>query len=160
MVEELMIAAGETAALLAYSEGVIVPYRVQDKPLDVLEFRTYDSTRSKSDMAKNWGLISRLRPSRFAIAPGPHFSLGLSNYAQVTSPLRRYADLLAHYQLKAVLRGEEPPFLGWQFLSIFRHLEAKKGVSLELNDYSIHLEILFMNVFGDSFLEMNKYHFL
>ena len=32
------------------------------------------------------------------------------SHAQVTSPIRRYADLVAHYQLKARLRGEPLPF--------------------------------------------------
>ena len=31
----------------------------------------------------------------------PHFSLGLDAYVQATSPIRRYADLLAHRQLIA-----------------------------------------------------------
>jgi exoribonuclease-2 len=39
-----------------------------------------------------------------------HASLGLDNYIQVTSPIRRYTDLLAHFQLKAHLRGEDLPF--------------------------------------------------
>lgn len=29
-------------------------------------------------------------------------------YAQVTSPLRRYLDLVAHQQLRAFLRGDDP----------------------------------------------------
>jgi exoribonuclease-2 len=39
-----------------------------------------------------------------------HASLGLDHYTQVTSPIRRYADLLTHFQLKAHLRGAELPF--------------------------------------------------
>lgn len=31
----------------------------------------------------------------------PHAGLGLPAYVQVTSPIRRYSDLLAHWQLKA-----------------------------------------------------------
>jgi exoribonuclease-2 len=34
--------------------------------------------------------------------------LGLDEYTQVTSPLRRYTDLLAHQQIRAFLTGEEP----------------------------------------------------
>ena len=30
----------------------------------------------------------------------PHHGLGLPGYVQVTSPIRRYTDLLAHWQLK------------------------------------------------------------
>lgn len=33
----------------------------------------------------------------------PHAGLGLPAYVQVTSPIRRYSDLLAHWQLKARL---------------------------------------------------------
>ena len=40
--------------------------------------------------------------------PMPHFSLGLQAYVQATSPIRRYADLLAHRQILAVLGGEQP----------------------------------------------------
>ncbi|KAK2076306.1 hypothetical protein QBZ16_000830 [Prototheca wickerhamii] len=43
-------------------------------------------------------------------APVPHAGLGLPGYVQVTSPIRRYGDLLAHWQLKAALRGEPAPF--------------------------------------------------
>lgn len=38
--------------------------------------------------------------------PVPHASLGLDQYAKCTSPLRRYSDLLAHWQIEAVLRQE------------------------------------------------------
>ncbi|MDR0589398.1 MAG: RNB domain-containing ribonuclease, partial [Spirochaetaceae bacterium] len=36
--------------------------------------------------------------------PGSHWSLGLEGYTQVTSPLRRYTDLLAHQQIRGFLR--------------------------------------------------------
>jgi exoribonuclease-2 len=38
--------------------------------------------------------------------PGPHAGLGLDQYVQATSPLRRYLDLVVHQQLRAFLRGE------------------------------------------------------
>lgn len=31
--------------------------------------------------------------------PTPHAALGVSAYVQFTSPIRRYTDLLAHYQV-------------------------------------------------------------
>ncbi len=39
-----------------------------------------------------------------------HSPLGVDAYVQVTSPIRRASDLIAHFQLKAALRSEEPPF--------------------------------------------------
>ncbi|KAF4216638.1 hypothetical protein CNMCM8980_006503 [Aspergillus fumigatiaffinis] len=38
--------------------------------------------------------------------PIPHIPLGLDAYIKSTSPLRRYVDLLAHYQIEAALRFE------------------------------------------------------
>jgi hypothetical protein len=36
----------------------------------------------------------------------PHAGMGVDAYTKVTSPLRRYVDLLAHYQIEAALRYE------------------------------------------------------
>jgi exoribonuclease-2 len=48
--------------------------------------------------------------SELSITPARHASLGLETYTQVTSPIRRYSDLLTHFQIKAHLRGEALPF--------------------------------------------------
>ena len=37
-----------------------------------------------------------------------HFGLGLTRYMHFTSPIRRYADLLVHRTIKAILEGGEP----------------------------------------------------
>lgn len=49
--------------------------------------------------------------SELAQTPAPHWGLGLSCYTTVTSPIRRYLDLLLHRQLKAIWRGETIPKL-------------------------------------------------
>ncbi|OJD17626.1 hypothetical protein AJ78_02276 [Emergomyces pasteurianus Ep9510] len=38
--------------------------------------------------------------------PTPHASLGVDQYVRCTSPLRRYTDLIAHWQIEAVLRQQ------------------------------------------------------
>ncbi|MFZ9974643.1 MAG: RNB domain-containing ribonuclease, partial [Vulcanococcus sp.] len=38
----------------------------------------------------------------------PHFSLGLPAYAQATSPIRRYGDLVVQRQIQAQLSGASP----------------------------------------------------
>uniref|UniRef100_A0A7S0R207 RNB domain-containing protein n=1 Tax=Pyramimonas obovata TaxID=1411642 RepID=A0A7S0R207_9CHLO len=53
---------------------------------------------------------SCMTASTTSTQPARHSSLGLEAYVQVTSPIRRYADLLAHYQLKAYLHGRPLPF--------------------------------------------------
>ena len=42
--------------------------------------------------------------------PAPHWTLGVPAYTQVTSPIRRYADLLMHQQLSTYVRTERPLF--------------------------------------------------
>jgi exoribonuclease-2 len=39
-------------------------------------------------------------------SPARHAGLGLDTYTRVTSPLRRYSDLLVHQQLRAFIKGE------------------------------------------------------
>ncbi len=47
---------------------------------------------------------------RMTTSPLPHEGLGVPQYAWMTSPLRRYCDLVNQWQLIACLKGEAPPF--------------------------------------------------
>ena len=47
---------------------------------------------------------------RMTTSPLPHEGLGVAQYAWMTSPLRRYCDLVNQWQLIACLKGETPPF--------------------------------------------------
>ena len=44
--------------------------------------------------------------STSSVEPLFHSALGLDAYIKSTSPLRRFSDLMTHYQIEAVLRGE------------------------------------------------------
>jgi exoribonuclease-2 len=47
---------------------------------------------------------------RFGVHPEPHEGLGVACYAWMSSPLRRYVDLVNQWQLAAALGGRRPPF--------------------------------------------------
>jgi exoribonuclease-2 len=47
---------------------------------------------------------------RFSVHPEPHEGLGVAAYAWMTSPLRRYVDLVNQWQLAAALGGRRPAF--------------------------------------------------
>jgi len=47
---------------------------------------------------------------RLSVHPEAHEGLGVSAYAWMTSPLRRYVDLVNQWQLIAGVRGQRPPF--------------------------------------------------
>jgi exoribonuclease-2 len=95
MVTDLMLMAGEAAARLVRRAGLPIPYATQPAP---------DSIQQPEGMAAMYAYRRQFKPSRTSIEPGPHFGLGLDAYARATSPLRRYADLLVHQQIRALLR--------------------------------------------------------
>jgi exoribonuclease-2 len=95
MVRECMLLAGEAAARWASSRALPFPYVCQeagDLPGNPLP-----------GPAGSWQLRRCMRPRTLSAKPGPHAGLGLDEYTQVTSPLRRYTDLLAHQQIRAAL---------------------------------------------------------
>jgi exoribonuclease-2 len=99
MVTDLMLMAGEAAARWCSERGLAIPYATQPPP---------ESIQQPAGMAAMYAYRRRFKPSRTTIEPTPHFGLGLDAYARATSPLRRYADLLVHQQIRAALAGREP----------------------------------------------------
>jgi exoribonuclease-2 len=100
MVRECMLLAGEEAGRWALRKGLPFPYISQetgDLPAAPLP-----------GLAGSYQLRRCMRPRSLSVKPGLHAGLGLDVYTQVTSPLRRYTDLLAHQQIRALLRGGRP----------------------------------------------------
>lgn len=97
MIAELMILAGEGAAKFAFKNQIPFPFVSQEAP----EFPDKIPEGLAGDFAK----IKCMRKRSVGITPAPHAGLGLSFYSQVTSPLRRYGDLIAHQQLRAFIDG-------------------------------------------------------
>jgi exoribonuclease II len=107
LVAEMMILAGEVAAKYGQDNSIPLPYRGQPQPElppeEELILIPVGPARSCA--------VRRCMPrSEMATTPSRHASLGLNTYSQVTSPIRRYTDLLTHFQIKAHLRGDERPF--------------------------------------------------
>jgi len=99
MVKECMITAGEGAGTWAASRGLVFPYISQEADIQ---------GKIQSGFAGSYQLRRCMRPRVISIKPGSHQGLGVDIYTQVTSPLRRYTDLLAHIQIRTFLRGEKP----------------------------------------------------
>ena len=100
MVRECMLLAGEGAGAFAARHNVPVPFILQEKgdmPKDILP-----------GLAGACQIRRCMRPRSVSLKPGKHSGLGLYAYTQVTSPLRRYTDLISHIQIRRFLRGEKP----------------------------------------------------
>lgn len=93
VVENCMILAGEATARFALERDIPVPHATQDAPDGALE-------RGET-LSAMFALRRSMKRGQHRSAPAPHFGLGLSAYAQATSPLRRYLDLVTHQQLRA-----------------------------------------------------------
>ncbi|NEQ52889.1 MAG: VacB/RNase II family 3'-5' exoribonuclease [Leptolyngbya sp. SIO3F4] len=106
-VAEMMILTGEVAARYGEAHALAIPFRSQPEP-------ELPSDTELLQLPSGWvrdSAIRRCMPrSEMGINPARHSTLGLDYYSQVTSPIRRYTDLLAHFQLKAHLRGDTLPF--------------------------------------------------
>lgn len=97
LVTECMLMAGAGAARFALEHEIPFPFSTQPAPDGPLQVDT---------PAAMFAARKKLKRRQMKTAPAPHAGLGLEAYAQVTSPLRRYLDLVAHQQLRGHLRGE------------------------------------------------------
>lgn len=93
----------------------IVPRR-RGAPLDklvselmILANSTWGELLAERDVAGIYRVQSTGKV-RMSVHPEPHEGLGVSCYAWMTSPLRRYVDLLNQGQLVAAVGGRRPPF--------------------------------------------------
>jgi exoribonuclease-2 len=117
LVAECMILANSVAARLARDQQIPLIFRTQDAPTeDLPAMEEYDPVLF--DQARRL-----LRPARLSLHPGNHFGLGASPYTQVTSPLRRYADLVMQRQLCAHLAGDALPYTQEELLKVLARAE-------------------------------------
>ena len=99
VVREAMVLAGEGAAKFAFKNNLPFPFISQDAP---------EIPKDIPDgLAGQFRLRKCMRKRNVNVTPASHAGLGVGMYSQVTSPLRRYGDLLGHEQLRAFLKGEK-----------------------------------------------------
>lgn len=135
LVERMMHTAGEVAATWCQERNIPVPFSTQpDAPRNAAELETL--RREVIDPLTSAGqplppdLLNRLfaliGTSELSSRPGPFYSVGVDAYAKASSPLRRYTDLVVHWQIHAALAHEREtgeslvgsdcsaaPFLPW-----------------------------------------------
>lgn len=104
MVRDAMLLAGEAAAIYAQVHQLPVPFVLQDG-ISEGESPELSEQGNGFDLASAYGLLRKMKPSQVSGYPGTHAGIGLDSYARVTSPLRRYMDLVVHQQLRSHLSG-------------------------------------------------------
>ncbi|WP_427162733.1 ribonuclease catalytic domain-containing protein [Aliinostoc sp. HNIBRCY26] len=115
LVAEMMILAGEVAARYGQEHNIPLPFRGQPQPELPPE---EELLRLPAGFVRACAMRRCMPKSEMSITPVRHAGLGLDTYTQATSPIRRYSDLLTHFQLKAHLRGEVLPFSAEQLKEV------------------------------------------
>lgn len=97
IVTEAMLAAGEAVALFASENNIPIPYAGQVEPEEI---------QYPQKLSEHYAYRRCFKASRHSTSPEAHFGLGLPAYTRVTSPMRRYLDLIVHQQLRAFIAGQ------------------------------------------------------
>jgi exoribonuclease-2 len=120
LVAELMIMANWLMAKYLAENKTPAVFRSQPAPRE----RLYKG--DGGTLYQNW--MQRRFLSRFVLGSNPekHSGLGLEAYVTATSPIRRYFDLVAQRQIRAVL-GLEQPYTSGEIDRIIQLLELPMG---------------------------------
>jgi exoribonuclease II len=97
MVAESMMLAGNAAASFAIAHAIPVPFVSQPTP--------ENNPQKLPGPAGEYAKRKIMQRSRVTLSPSKHSGLGLDVYTRVTSPLRRYSDLMTMQQLRAYITG-------------------------------------------------------
>ncbi len=126
LVSESMILFGSAIATYCYNNNIPIPYRVQEGSIE------FNKQQNYSTHINNFLLKNSLPKSTYSMIAKAHCSLGLDFYTQATSPIRRYIDLLTHYQVVNALSNKK--------------LLNSDSLNRRINDYNINTNQVFQRL--------------
>jgi ribonuclease R len=166
LIEEFMLVANELVARELRRRTIPTIYRVHEDPdpdklaeyrelilshgykvgdLSVrAELQRFLSTikGKPEEQALKIGLLKSLKRARYLTQPLGHYGLAKSNYLHFTSPIRRYADLVAHRSLAERDQGRRTqPDVG-QLANIAEHISATERTAAEAEIEAVKMKKL------------------
>ena len=96
MISEFMVLAGRAIAMFSIENNISMPYLLQDSGKfsdEIIE------NINNLSLSKTFEAAKGFNRSKLSVKPSLHAGLGLNEYLRVTSPMRRYMDLLVQQQL-------------------------------------------------------------
>lgn len=119
VVSELMILANSAVAGLARDKGLALLHRTQDIGLPA------EAAGEFSEPEDIYRLMRYLAPTVLETAPRRHAALGVAAYSPVSSPLRRYTDLLNSAQVLSWIKTGGPRFQAAELEALAPQLNAR-----------------------------------
>lgn len=101
LIAEAMILTNYLGAKFLIQNKIPAIFRSQPKPLEIIE-------NIEESLFLKLLQLKFLARSEISLTPEPHSGLGLECYTTLTSPIRRFVDLVNQYQIKAFLTNNEP----------------------------------------------------
>jgi exoribonuclease-2 len=146
MVAEAMVLAGQVAGRFCADRGIPALYRTSGQPVGSYDELPSDILSFNGTIPVKLATKARIAglPAFYSTSPSDHWPLNVTadmgGYVRVTSPLRRFTDMVMHWQIKAALLGAEKPEVSRQemehYASQLHEREAiVKSISLAQNGY-------------------------
>jgi ribonuclease R len=166
LIEEFMLVANEQVARELRRRGVPTIYRVHEdpNPEKLGEYREFILSHgirvgdlsarpelqrflelirgTPEEPALKIGLLKSLRRARYLPQPLGHYGLAKPNYLHFTSPIRRYADLVAHRSLLDLEQGRRAQTDGAELASISEHISATERTAAEAEIEAVRMKKL------------------
>jgi exoribonuclease-2 len=95
LVQEFMVCACTGVGALLHEHRIPCIFRIQSEPEIPISWNLADARRPAFILRS----VRQLRRAEVSLQPGRHAALGVDQYTQITSPLRRYSDLMVQRQI-------------------------------------------------------------
>jgi exoribonuclease-2 len=128
IVAECMILAGTVAASFCDKNNIPAPFRGSSAPQPINGLTGHDNSTILDTLLSSKNILGAvdaheilksnlyLPPGEFSTRIVPHWIMGLTQgngYLRATSPLRRYEDMLVHWQIKSHLASTKGLSIPW-----------------------------------------------
>lgn len=170
LVEDLMLLANQTIAEAVDKQTHgrwPLPYRVHDEPdlekvtdlmymsrmlgfdFDMSNMRairqSFNSLHQAAEKNDTFRILQQIGIRTMAKAIYTtdnigHFGLAFSHYVHFTSPIRRYADVIAHRMVFAMISGQQPPYKKNEMEALCIYISRQERLAMEAERESIKLK--------------------
>jgi len=162
VIEEVMVTACRVAGRFCTANGLPGLYRTQQPPnvTDELGYQTFQSNpTTELDLKQVLRLGLTFNRSTYSVDPTDHDALAVSakdgGYIRTTSPLRRFTDMIMHWQIKhALLPGSKGPLISRETMQ--EYADQMLNRELKARRFSQQSETYWVAKFVDLWLRFRK----
>jgi exoribonuclease-2 len=139
LVAEFMLMAGSAVAQFAVNNKILLPFVTQDES----DFELDREAAAIAPLSQQFKMTKQFSKSIVKTTAKPHFGLGLDAYVRITSPLRRYLDLVAQQQLIAFMM-EQPMFEKQEIhLKMQQSNQILSNIRKATNNATMHAKLIY-----------------